>query len=276
MCFHFPVMPMLYYSLREEKAAPIVDVLADTPDDPARHPVGHLPAQPRRAHPRDGHAGAARRDVRLVRARPPDARERRHPAAAVAAARQQPAEIELIHALLLSLPGSPCLYYGDEIGMGDNIWLNDRDAVRTPMQWTPDRNSGLLLRRPRQALPAGRVVASSTTTTTSTSRPRWPAAPRCCTGCAAMLQIRKRHPVFGLGDFEVCPSDNEAVLSFLRVDLGPRRTAPTPRRCSASTTSRAGRRPRRSACPTSSRAPTSRTSLADKAFRRSPTTAPSP
>ena len=52
------------------------------------------------------------------------------------------AEIELIHALLLSLPGSPCLYYGDEIGMGDNIWLNDRDAVRTPMQWTPDRNAG--------------------------------------------------------------------------------------------------------------------------------------
>ena len=51
-------------------------------------------------------------------------------------------EIELIHALILSLPGSPCLYYGDEIGMGDNIWLTDRDAVRTPMQWTPDRNSG--------------------------------------------------------------------------------------------------------------------------------------
>ena len=51
-------------------------------------------------------------------------------------------EIELIHALILSLPGSPCLYYGDEIGMGDNIWLTDRDAVRTPMQWTPDRNAG--------------------------------------------------------------------------------------------------------------------------------------
>ena len=52
------------------------------------------------------------------------------------------AEIELINALLLSLPGSPYLYYGDEIGMGDNIWLADRDSVRTPMQWTPDRNAG--------------------------------------------------------------------------------------------------------------------------------------
>ncbi len=51
-------------------------------------------------------------------------------------------EIELINALLLSLPGSPFLYYGDEIGMGDNIWLEDRDAVRTPMQWNPDRNAG--------------------------------------------------------------------------------------------------------------------------------------
>ena len=90
MCFHFPVMPMLYYSLREEKAAPIVDVLADTPDKPAGHPVGHLPAQPRRADPRDGHARAARRDVRLVRPRPADARQRRHPAPAVAAAGQQP------------------------------------------------------------------------------------------------------------------------------------------------------------------------------------------
>src|SRR5690625_7442223 len=52
------------------------------------------------------------------------------------------AEIELAHALLLCLPGSPFLYYGDEIGTGDNIWLGDRDAVRTPMQWTPDRNAG--------------------------------------------------------------------------------------------------------------------------------------
>ena len=64
-------------------------------------------------------------------------------------------QLELFTALLLSLPGSPVLYYGDEIGMGDNIWLGDRDGVRTPMQWTPDRNAGLLPVRPGPALPAG-------------------------------------------------------------------------------------------------------------------------
>jgi maltose alpha-D-glucosyltransferase/alpha-amylase len=126
------------------------------------------------------------------------------------------AEIELIHALLLSLPGSPCLYYGDEIGMGDNIWLNDRDAVRTPMQWTPDRNSGFSSADPGKLyLP---VVSSlvyhynnvnvEAQMASSSSLLHW---------VRAMLEIRKRHPVFGLGDFEVCPSDNEAVLSFLRV-----------------------------------------------------------
>ncbi len=60
-------------------------------------------------------------------------------------------QLELFTALLLSLPGSPVLYYGDEIGMGDNIWLGDRDGVRTPMQWTPDRNAGLLHLRPGPA-----------------------------------------------------------------------------------------------------------------------------
>jgi maltose alpha-D-glucosyltransferase/alpha-amylase len=63
-------------------------------------------------------------------------------------------QLELFTALLLSLPGSPVLYYGDEIGMGDNIWLGDRDGVRTPMQWTPDRNGGFSSCDPAAALPA--------------------------------------------------------------------------------------------------------------------------
>ena len=64
-------------------------------------------------------------------------------------------QIELFTALLLSLPGSPVLYYGDEIGMGDNIWLGDRDGVRTPMQWTPDRNAGFSSATPGKLAPAG-------------------------------------------------------------------------------------------------------------------------
>ena len=111
-------------------------------------------------------------------------------------------EIELIHALVLSLPGSPCLYYGDEIGMGDNIWLTDRDAVRTPMQWTPDRNAGFSSVDPGKLyLP---VISSlvyhynnvnvEAQMASSASLLHW---------VRGMLQVRGRHPVFGLGDFAV-------------------------------------------------------------------------
>src|SRR6185437_16155546 len=126
------------------------------------------------------------------------------------------AEIELMHALLLSLPGSPCLYYGDEIGMGDNIWLADRDAVRTPMQWTPDRNAGFSTADPGKLyLP---VVQSLTyhysavnveaQLATSTSLLHW---------TRAMLQVRREHPVFGLGDYVPVEAHNPAVLAFLRI-----------------------------------------------------------
>ncbi len=91
-------------------------------------------------------------------------------------------QIELFTALLLSLPGSPVLYYGDEIGMGDNIWLGDRDGVRTPMQWTPDRNAGFSAATPGKLAPAGRSRTRSTATRASTSRPSWRTRPRCCTG----------------------------------------------------------------------------------------------
>jgi maltose alpha-D-glucosyltransferase/alpha-amylase len=74
-------------------------------------------------------------------------------------------QLELFTALLLSLPGSPVLYYGDEIGMGDNIWLGDRDGVRSPMQWTPDRNAGF-----STSTPAGSTCRSSWTRSTATRR----------------------------------------------------------------------------------------------------------
>ena len=125
MCFHFPVMPRLYYALREEKAAPIIDDARRHPGHPGRRPVGHLPAQPRRAHPRDGHRRGARRDVRLVRPGPADARQRRHPPPAGAAAGQLPPRDRADpRPAALAARVSPCLYYGDEIGMGDNIWLD--------------------------------------------------------------------------------------------------------------------------------------------------------
>ena len=124
-------------------------------------------------------------------------------------------EIELINALLLSLPGSPCLYYGDEIGMGDNIWLSDRDAVRTPMQWTPDRNAGFSTADPGKLyLP---VISSlvyhynsvnvEAQIASSSSLLHW---------TRGMLQVRAAHEVFGVGRFELCEADNDAVLAFVR------------------------------------------------------------
>ncbi|MEU5688773.1 alpha-glucosidase C-terminal domain-containing protein, partial [Streptomyces venezuelae] len=118
-------------------------------------------------------------------------------------------------ALLLSLPGSPILYYGDEIGMGDNIWLGDRDAVRTPMQWTPDRNAGFSSSDPgRLYLPTimdpvygYQVTNVEASMSSPSSLLHW---------TRRMIEIRKQNPAFGLGSYTELPSSNPAVLAFLR------------------------------------------------------------
>ena len=93
-------------------------------------------------------------------------------------------KIELLNALLFSLPGTPVIYYGDEIGMGDNVYLGDRNGVRTPMQWTADRNAGFSTANPhRLYLPL--ITEQGTTTSRSTWRRRPPTRPRCCRGCAS-------------------------------------------------------------------------------------------
>jgi maltose alpha-D-glucosyltransferase/alpha-amylase len=125
-------------------------------------------------------------------------------------------QIELFTALLLSLPGSPVLYYGDEIGMGDNIWLGDRDGVRTPMQWTPDRNAGFSTADPgRLTLPVvmdavyGYQVTNVESQLTNTSSLlHW---------TRRMIEIRKQNPAFGLGDFTDLGGSNPSVLSYVRV-----------------------------------------------------------
>ncbi|MDA4896026.1 alpha-amylase family glycosyl hydrolase, partial [Streptomyces sp. MS2A] len=119
-------------------------------------------------------------------------------------------QIELFTALLLSLPGSPILYYGDEIGMGDNIWLGDRDAVRTPMQWTPDRNAGFSSSDPgRLFLPTimdpvygFQVTNVEASMASPSSLLHW---------TRRMIEIRKQNPAFGLGTYTELPSSNPAV-----------------------------------------------------------------
>jgi maltose alpha-D-glucosyltransferase / alpha-amylase len=125
-------------------------------------------------------------------------------------------QIELFTALLLSLPGSPCLYYGDEIGMGDVIWLGDRDGVRTPMQWTPDRNAGFSAANPgRLYLPASQdpvygyqSVNVEAQRDTSTSLLNW---------TRTMLTVRRRHDAFATGTFQEMGGSNPSVLAYARI-----------------------------------------------------------
>ena len=217
MAFHFPVMPRLYYALREASAQPIVDILRNTPEIPQGAQWGmflrnhdELTLEMVTPQERAAMYGWYAQDPRM-RA---NVGIRRRLATLLGNSR---AEMELIKAILLSLPGSPYLYYGDEIAMGDNIWLPDRDAVRTPMQWTPDRNAGFsnadpgkLYLPPIQSLvhhyAAVNVEAAQAT---PSSFLHW---------TRNMLATRKAHPVFGVGRFIVCDTDNDHVLSYLRTD----------------------------------------------------------
>ncbi len=219
MCFHFPVMPRLYYALREQRATSIIEILADTPDIPASGQWGtflrnhdELTLEMVSTEERATMYGWYADDPRM-RA---NVGIRRRLATLLGNSR---AEIELAHALLLSLPGSPCLYYGDEIGMGDNIWLPDRDAVRTPMQWTPDRNAGFSTADPGKLyLPLIQslvhhygVVNVEAQLAQSTSLLHW---------VRGILAVRRAHPVFGNGAFVPLTCDNDAILAFLRSNDG--------------------------------------------------------
>ncbi|WP_426561660.1 maltose alpha-D-glucosyltransferase [Angustibacter sp. McL0619] len=216
MAFHFPVMPRIYYAMRDESARPILDILADTPELPSHGQWGtflrnhdELTLEMVTTEERAAMYGWYAPDPRM-RA---NVGIRRRLATLLDSSR---AEIELVNAMLLSLPGSPCLYYGDEIGMGDNIWLDDRDAVRTPMQWTPDRNAGFSVADPGKLyLPTIQSLVHHYNTVnveaqlaSRSSLLHW---------TRAMLAIRKRHPVFGLGRYVAVESSNESVLAFLRV-----------------------------------------------------------
>ncbi|PFG43929.1 maltose alpha-D-glucosyltransferase/alpha-amylase [Isoptericola jiangsuensis] len=216
MCFHFPVMPRIYYALRDQRANQLLEILADTPAIPA--PGGQwstflrnhdeLTLEMVSTEERAAMYGWYAQDPRM-RA---NVGIRRRLAPLLDNARK---EIELAHALLLSLPGSPCLYYGDEIGMGDNIWLPDRDAVRTPMQWTPDRNAGFSTADPGKLyLPLNQSLVHhyqhvnvEAQLAQSTSLLHW---------VHGMLAVRRLHPAFGTGDFTARGTDDDAVLAFTR------------------------------------------------------------
>src|SRR5580698_7509940 len=215
MAFHFPVMPRIFMAVRRETRYPISEVLAQTPAIPSGCQWGiflrnhdELTLEMVTDEERDYMYAEYAKDPRMkanigIRRRLAPLLE------------NDVNQIELFTALLLSLPGSPVLYYGDEIGMGDVIWLGDRDGVRTPMQWTPDRNAGFSTCDPgRLYLPTimDPVFGYQSTnveaqTASSSSLLHW---------MKRMIEIRKQNPAFGLGDYAEVPSTNTSVLAFVR------------------------------------------------------------
>jgi maltose alpha-D-glucosyltransferase/alpha-amylase len=215
MAFHFPLMPRIFMAVRRESRFPISEILSQTPDIPSNCHWGiflrnhdELTLEMVTDEERDYMYSEYAKDPRM-RA---NVGIRRRLAPLLENDRNQ---IELFTALLLSLPGSPVLYYGDEIGMGDNIWLGDRDGVRTPMQWTPDRNAGFSTCDPgRIYLPVimdpiygYQGINVEAQGNNSSSLLHW---------TRRMIEVRKEHVAFPLGTFTELGSSNPTVLAFVR------------------------------------------------------------
>jgi maltose alpha-D-glucosyltransferase/alpha-amylase len=216
MAFHFPVMPRMFMAVRREEATPMYEILARTPDIPSNCQWGlflrnhdELTLEMVTDEERDYMYTEYARDPRMK----VNVGIRRRLAPLLDNGRD---EIELMHAILFSLPGSPVLYYGDEIAMGDNVYLGDRDGVRTPMQWTGDRNGGFSradfaqlyappLMDPVYGYTAVNVEAQLRT---PTSLLRW---------LRRFISLRKEHPVFGVGTYEPLEPSNRRIFAHLRV-----------------------------------------------------------
>jgi maltose alpha-D-glucosyltransferase / alpha-amylase len=215
MCFHFPLMPRMFMALRQEQRYPITEILAQTPPIPDECQWGiflrnhdELTLEMVTDAERDYMYSEYARDPRMKL----NLGIRRRLAPLLGNGRRQ---MELLYGLLLSLPGTPILYYGDEIGMGDNLFATDRDGVRTPMQWNGDRNAGFSradfaqlylppLMDPLYGYQACNVEQQKRA---ETSLLQW---------LRRFLRIRQAHPVFGRGQFELVQVSNPSIFGFVR------------------------------------------------------------
>lgn len=215
MNFHFPLMPRLFMSLRMEDRFPIEDILNQTPPIPenchwAMFLRNHdeLTLEMVTDEERDYmyRAYASDRQMRI------NVGIRRRLAPLLENSRRK---IELMNGLLMSMPGAPVLYYGDEIGMGDNVYLGDRDAVRTPMQWSSDRNAGFSRANPQRLyLPVVHDPAFHFESINVESQQASPSSLFWWT--KRLLALRKLHPVMARGGMEFLHPENPKVLTFLR------------------------------------------------------------
>jgi maltose alpha-D-glucosyltransferase/alpha-amylase len=215
MAFHFPVMPRMFMALRMEDRYPLIDILSQTPPipDTAQWAIflrNHdeltleMVTDEERDYMYRVYAEDAQARINLgIRRRlaPLLGNDRRR--------------IELMNALLLSLPGTPVVYYGDEIGMGDNIYLGDRNGVRTPMQWSADRNAGFSRTNPQRLfLPpvidpdfSYETVNVETQLNNTHSLLWW---------MKRLIALRKRFQAFGRGTLDFLHPANAKVLAFIR------------------------------------------------------------
>jgi maltose alpha-D-glucosyltransferase/alpha-amylase len=215
MAFHFPLMPRMFMALRLEDRKPLVDIVERTPEIPDTCQWGvflrnhdeltlEMVSDVERAYMYDEYASdpAARIYVGI----------RRRLAPLLEGDRRR---IELMNGILLSMPGAPIIYYGDEIGMGDNIYLGDRNGVRTPMQWTPDRNGGFsrcdparlylpIIMDPVYGYEAVNVEAQSRSLASLLS---W---------TKRLISVRKSSKVFGRGSLSFIRPANRSVLVYVR------------------------------------------------------------
>lgn len=221
MNFHFPLMPRLFMALKMEDRYSIIDILKQTPEIPencqwATFLRNHdeltleMVTDEERDYMYRVYASDPRVRINLgVRRRlaPLAGNDRR--------------QIELLNSLLFSLPGSPVIYYGDEIGMGDNIYLGDRDGVRTPFQWSLDRNSGFSRANPQKlylpVISTPDFHADTINVENMKSNPNsllwW---------MAKLIALRSNNPVLSRGRLEFFESSNPKVLSYMREFEGER------------------------------------------------------
>ncbi len=215
MAFHFPLMPRIYMALRQEDRLPITDIMAQTPRIPETCQWGlflrnhdELTLEMVTSDERDYMYLAYSADPRMRL----NLGIRRRLAPLVDNNRRR---IELLNSLLLSFPGTPILYYGDEIGMGDNIYLGDRNGVRTPMQWNADRNAGFSTATPARLyspvimdpLWGYEAVNVEAQQGDPSSLLNW---------MRNMIALRKLFSVFGRGSMKFFDPANRKVLAYLR------------------------------------------------------------
>ncbi len=215
MAFNFPLMPRMFMALRREQSWPLIEILDQMPVIPSAcqwalflRNHDELTLEMVTDEERDYMYREYAKDPRMRL-------ESRHSSALAPLVDYDRRQIELLHSLLFTLPGSPVLYYGDEIGMGDNIFLGDRNGVRTPMQWSGDRNAGFSRADPSQLYQA--VLLDPINNYQATNVEAQLRSPTSLLNWfRRIIRIRKKNPVFGRGSLKFIPCENRKVAAYLR------------------------------------------------------------